>query len=176
MARWLLQGASLCLMACACGSSPPTEPSLPTVAGSYNLSLTHCWLSESQVLEDNFPPLEIFDFGASSGTPWWTLSQVGGDVSGTTSGSFPPFNWSGSLTARVVSPTKIEIMTLNYRDSSSHGGIHTFSAAGNGVVGVAGDIGGTLAGDYTDTPTFGGFTESPNACHWTQMPFRLIRR
>ena len=175
LARWEI-GALTCLACWSCGQSQPSPPSLASVAGIYNsLTVTRCNSSgaSAPLVEDSFPPLEIFVFGPSVINPW-KLSQVGGDVSGSTSGQVPPFSWSGTLTGTVVSATKIEITTLSYRDSSSHGGIHTFSGIGEGSVDSAG-ISGALAGRYTNTPTFGGFFGDTATCDGVEMAFRFSR-
>src|SRR5882672_10302749 len=122
-------GAFVCLGFWGCSQSQPAAPSLASVAGVYNFTLTRCSLSgESANLVDNFPPFESSTIvpGTDSGTAW-ILAQIGSAVSGTTSGDVPPFGWSGSLTGTVVRSTTIEITTLTYRDASSHGGLHTFS-------------------------------------------------
>lgn len=167
-------GLFICLGCWGCGQLQPSAPSLAAVAGIYNFTVTRCSLcGESADLVVDFPPFESSTIvpGRGSGTAW-TLAQVGSDMSGTTSGEVPPFGWSGSLTGTVVSATKIEITTLTYRDSSSHGGLHTFSGTGSGVVDSTG-ISGALAGDFALTPTFGGFVGTTTTCHGAQMPFRF---
>lgn len=157
----------------SCGHSGPSAPSLPNVAGQYHLTVTPCSLPGKDAAQvEDFPPL-LPVFGVSS-DPNWTLSQVGGNATGTASGQNPPLSWSGSLTAAVENAAKIEITTFTYRDSSSHGGIHRLSGIGEGFVDGSG-IFGTLAGDYTSTPTFGGFVGETASCHGSQMPFRFSR-
>jgi hypothetical protein len=175
LVRWQI-GALMCLACWSCSQSQPSAPSLASVAGIYkSLRVTRCNPSGASAVsvEDSFPPLEIFVFGPSVINPW-TLSQVGGDVSGSTSGQVPPFHWSGTLTGRVVSADTIEITTLTYQDGSSHGGIHMLSGIGVASVDASG-ISGVFAGDYENTPTFGGISGTTMSCHGTQMAFRFSR-
>jgi len=96
-------------------------------------------------------------------------------VSGSTSGSVPPFVWSGTLNGTLAGVTRIEITAFNYRDSSSHVGTHMFSGTGTATIGGDG-LSGVFAADYTFTPTFGGFAGPSTACHGDQLPMRFARR
>lgn len=165
--------AGLCLACVACSQPAPSEPSAAFVPGTYELTITRCGVSGDLTpqVEASFPP-----FGPSSIQIPWTLSQTGSELSGSTSGSVPPFSWGGTLTGRVTSASRIEISSLSYRDSSSHGGSQRLSGTGVGTVDPA-SISGIFAGDYTFTPTFGGLFAGPSrTCQGVQMPMRFSRR
>jgi hypothetical protein len=172
LARWEI--ALMCLACWGCSQSQPPPASLPTapsppplafVAGTYNLTVRHCNLSGASAppVEESFPSLYY------KGS--WQLSQSGGDVSGSTSGSFANIRWLGTLTGRVVSVNTVEITTFNYWEGGTHGTNHSLSGTGTGLAEASGIIFGTFAGDYKSLPTFG--VGDIVACHGAEMPLRL---
>ena len=168
--------AALCLVAVACDEPhQPTAPSLPSVVGTYDLTITRCALPDATTAPAAalFPPRFTAVPGLTVVVPW-TLTQNGREVTGSTTGSVPPFVWSGTLNGTITSATRIEIGTFNYRDSSSHVGIHNFS--GTGTATITDGLSGALTADYTFTPTFGGFAGPTTACHGDQLPMRFSRR
>jgi len=159
------------LVCCGCSGSGPTEPSLPSVAGTYSLDLTPCSLQGGST-----PTVPIHFVCRSENR--WTVSQTGTDISGisgSAAGQCAPFDWNGAFTAKVERSGKVEITALTYRDSSSHSAIQTLALAGSGTVDSAG-FAGMVAGNYTSQSTFGSATGPVVTCHGTQMPFRFSRQ
>lgn len=168
--RLLDRGWSIAFAACCgCSASPPSAPSTSTVAGSYSLSLTRCGLPR-----EGTPAVPMIFVCSSENR--WNLSQSGDEVSGRTEGQCPPFNWSGTLTGRTVAAgNSIVITALAYHDSSSHSQIQTLSLSGSGFMDVTG-FSGSLRGDYSSQPVFGGAAGPVTTCHGTELPFRFSRQ
>ena len=146
----------------------PLAPSLiagrPSLGGTYTLTLTPCALSDGNQLA-NTPrtgPLQAI----------WTLTQQGDILTGRYRADSPPTVSSGSLTARVDLVGRVVVETLQYSWSSSHVGILTFSAAGEGIADRT-QISGTVSGDNSFNTIFLGGTR--RVCNGTQMPFRFTR-
>jgi hypothetical protein len=163
---WLTRsGWCAAVLACSCGGHGPAAPSVVSVAGVYKLAVVRCGLQGEST------PEVAMVFPCGSGT--WTLSQTGDDVSGSTEGRCAPFNWTGTLTGKVVSD-RIEVAALAYEDATTHSEIRTLSVGGTVCLDSTGFT-GRLSGDYTSTPTFGSARGPVAACHGGQMPFRFSR-
>ena len=159
--RWL---AAVALCA-GCGGSSPSEPSFPAVAGTYRLTLTRCSPATGAMTSMQF---------LCSQQNKWTVTQAGNEISATNVGQCPPSNWTGGFSARFIGQRRVEITALNYRQSSSHTSIETVVLSGIAGLDATG-FSGTLEGEHTSTPVFGGFAGPTVSCR-AQMPVQFIRQ
>jgi len=150
----------------ACGTNP-AEPDGLALGGVYSLALTRCGLAEESATQTAMT-MVVPDQN------FWTLAQSGERFSAQAVGSLPPFTWSGTLSGTVSSAGAIEITSLQYTDGCSHCPVQTLTASGQATSDSTG-ITGTLTGDYSSSPAFGGASGPTSSCHGSQMAFRLQR-
>ena len=150
-------------------SAATVAPSWPQLAGNYVLSVQPCELPLYNDLASK-PPTGPYDLT-------WTLTQQEDVLTGTfrSTNVGPPVS-GGTVTAKVTQAGKVEMIDLRYSWSSSHVGVLIFTASGEGTADKS-QIAGTVSGEQTYTPTFGGVGHATTyRCNGAMMPFRFSRR
>jgi hypothetical protein len=154
---------------CADSRSPVAPSALtswPQLSGSYTLTLTPCEVPMAN---------SIASTPTSPYQSIWTFTQEDDVVTGRYRNDSPPAVSSGSLTARVDKSGDIVVTNLQFSWSSSHVGGLRFSGSGDGQADKI-HISGTLSGEQSFTPSFGGIAIPGTACSGTNMPFTFNRR
>ena len=159
---------SVLCVSCSDESSSLAPSPVPSsqLNGSYRLRLMPCELSMGNDVASN--PIGPYQ-------SIWTFTQQEDVVTGRYSNSTPPSGSSGTFTARVSPSGAVTVANLQFSWSSSHVGVLQFSASGDGVADKT-QIVGTISGEQSFTPTFGGIPGPRYACNGTRMPFTFTRQ
>jgi hypothetical protein len=147
--------------------APSALASWPELTGTYTLTLTPCQLQRADEILSSTP------IGPYQST--WTFTQEQDVVTGRFSKSSPPAVSYGVLTGRVDRSGEMLVTNLQFSWSSSHVGLIQFSASGDGDADKT-HVSGTVSGEESYIPTFGGSAGPRSACSGTQMPFTFTRR
>lgn len=164
--------ALVSLLCWGCGNtdspaSPSPSPAWPQLSGTYTLTLTPCELPAGDASPLNGP---IGPYQSA-----WTFSQQDDVLTGRYSASSPPGVSSGTFSGSVDMSGRVTVTSLQFSWSSSHVSLIQFSAAGDGT-GTKTQISGTVSGELSHTPVFGGIAGTRSVCSGTRMPFTFTRR